>query len=100
MPGGGLVVADLVGRVTLLDANDQVVAHLGDNPDEKLRAQNGVPRAKWKDGEFLSPHGVCVDAHGAIYVQDWNFLGRISKLVPVAPAPVPAPATKPADEGK
>jgi len=87
---GGLVVADLVGRITLLDQNDKFVAHLGDNPDEKLRAQNGVPRDKWKDGEFLSPHGVCVDAKGAIYVQDWNYLGRLSKLMPVSPPVVPA----------
>lgn len=86
LPNGGLVVADLAGRITLLDAKDQLVCHLGDNPDEKLRAQNGVPRAKWQDGEFLSPHGIAVDAAGAIYVQDWNFLGRISKLVPVAAA--------------
>lgn len=84
LPGGGLVVADLAGRITLLDKDDQLVCHLGDNPEPGLRAQNGVPRAKWQDGVFLSPHGVCVDAHGAIYVQDWNFLGRISKLVPVA----------------
>lgn len=86
MANGGLVVADLAGRITLLDKDDKLVCHLGDNPDEKLRAQNGVPRAKWKDGEFLSPHGVCVDGAGAIYVQDWNFLGRISKLVPAAAA--------------
>jgi hypothetical protein len=84
MANGGLVVADLAGRITLLDKDDVLVCHLGDNPEEKLRAQNGVARDKWKDGEFLSPHGVCVDRTGAIYVQDWNFLGRISKLVPVA----------------
>ena len=84
LPGGGLVVADLAGRITLLDKDDQLVCPLGDNPEPGLRAQNGVPREKWQDGVFLSPHGVCVDAHGAIYVQDWNFLGRISKLVPVA----------------
>lgn len=86
LPDGGLVVADLTGRITLLDAADRLVCHLGENPDEQLRAQHGVPRAKWKDGEFLAPHGICVDAHGAIYVQDWNHFGRISKLVPV-PAP-------------
>ena len=85
LPNGGLVVADLAGRITVLDQNDKLVCHLGDNPDEKLRAQNGVPRAQWQDGVFLSPHGVAVDMKGAIYVQDWNFLGRISKLVPVTP---------------
>ena len=81
---GGIAVADLVGRVTILDSKDQLVCHLGDNPDPALRAQNGVQRAKWKDGEFLSPHGITVDAHGALYVMDWNFLGRITKLVPTA----------------
>jgi len=82
MANGGLVVADLAGRITLLDKDDKLVCHLGDNPDEKLRAQFGVNRDKWKDGEFLSPHGVVVDRTGAIYVQDWNVLGRITKLVP------------------
>lgn len=86
LPNGGLVVADLAGRITLLDKDDKLVCHLGDNPEPGLRAQNGVPRDKWQDGVFLSPHGVCVDQAGAIYVQDWNFLGRISKLVPVAAA--------------
>lgn len=77
---GGLVVADLAGRITFLDANDQLVGHLGDNPDPRLRAQNGVPRASWRDGEFLSPHSVCADAGGNLYVMDWNSLGRVTKL--------------------
>lgn len=81
---GGLAVADLAGRITLLDANDALVCHLGDNPDEKLRARNDVAKAQWRDGEFLSPHGITVDRTGAIYVMDWNFLGRLSKLVPIA----------------
>ena len=80
MPDGGLVVADLVGRITFLDKDDKVYAHVGDNPDPKLRAKNGIPRAKWNDGEFLSPHSVCVDGDGHVYVMDWNSLGRISKL--------------------
>jgi hypothetical protein len=87
LPDGGLVVADLAGRITLLDKDDKVVAQLGDNPDPKLRAQNGVPRDKWQDGVFLSPHGVCVDQKGDIYVMDWNSLGRISKLAKVVAAP-------------
>lgn len=81
LPDGGLAVADLAGRVSILDKDDKVVAQLGDNPDEKLRAQNGVQRAQWQDGVFLSPHSVCADAAGNLYVMDWNFLGRISKLL-------------------
>lgn len=78
--GKELVIADLAGRITLLDGANKVIEHLGDNPDESLRAQNGVPREKWKDGEFISPHCACFDSKGDIYVVDWNSLGRISKL--------------------
>lgn len=80
LEGGALAVADLAGRVTLLDASHALIAHLGDQPDPKLRAQNGVKRDQWVDGQFLSPHSVCADAAGNLYVMDWNHLGRISKL--------------------
>lgn len=78
--GSELVIADLAGRITLLDAKNQVIAHLGDNPDESLRAQNGVPREKWRDGEFLAPHCATFDARGNVYVVDWNASGRVTKL--------------------
>jgi len=80
LAGGELAVADLCGRVTILGKDDQLVVHLGDNPEEALRCQNGVPRARWADGVFLSPHSVCADGEGNLYVMDWNFLGRITKL--------------------
>lgn len=78
--GDELLVADLAGRVTVLGKDNQLVCHLGDQPDESLRAQNGVPREKWQDGVFLSPHCAHWDADGNAYVLDWNSLGRISKL--------------------
>jgi hypothetical protein len=81
---GRLVVADLGGRITILGADDRLVLHLGDNPDAKLRASNGVPREQWRDGLFLAPHSVCVDGQGHIYVMDWNASGRISKLTRTA----------------
>ncbi|MCE9595342.1 MAG: hypothetical protein K8S98_14240 [Planctomycetes bacterium] len=83
LAGDELAVADLGGRVTILNAKNQLVCHLGDNPDESLRAENGVPREKWKDGEFLAPHGIAWDAAGDLYVLDWNFLGRVTKLLRV-----------------
>jgi hypothetical protein len=80
---GRTVVADLAGRISLFDAKNELVVHLGDNPDPAKRAQNGVPREQWKDGEFLSPHCARFDSQGNIYVLDWNFLGRITKLARV-----------------
>lgn len=78
--GKELVVADLAGRVTILNEKNELVCHLGDQPDESLRAQNGVPKEKWKDGVFLSPHCAEWDAKGDLYVLDWNASGRVSKL--------------------
>lgn len=77
---GYLAVPDLAGRVTILDRDNKLVGHLGDNPDEGLRAQNGVPREKWKDGEFISPHSAHWNSAGDLLVMDWNYLGRINKL--------------------
>lgn len=80
----GLAVAELRGRVTLLGLDEEgrriVLAHLGENPDPKKRAVNGVPRELWANGEFLSPHGIGADADGNLYVMDWNRHGRITKL--------------------
>jgi DNA-binding beta-propeller fold protein YncE len=78
--GDQLLVSDLAGRVTVVDEKADHVLQLGDQPDPGLRAQNGVPADKWADGEFLSPHFAAWDADGNIYVQDWNFLGRITRL--------------------
>ena len=53
--GSDLAIADLEGRVTILDKDFKLVTHLGDNPDPNKRAQNGVPSSQWRDGEFVSP---------------------------------------------
>jgi len=78
--GDRTVIADLAGRITVMNRKLEVLAHLGDNPDPQKRAQNGVPREQWKDGEFLSPHCAHFAPNGDVYVLDWNYLGRITKL--------------------
>ena len=75
-----LVIPDLAGRVTILDGSNELVTHLGDNPDESLRAVNGVPREQWVDGLFLAPHSAVWDEQGNLYVMDWNAVGRVNKL--------------------
>jgi len=78
--GGFLAIADLAGRVTLLDASNRLVAHLGDNPDVEQRANQGVPPEAWRDGTFTAPHAAAWDADGNLFVMDWNRYGRVSKL--------------------
>ncbi len=78
--GEDLLIPDLQGRVTILDKNNKLIAHLGENSDASLRGKNPVPPDKWKDGEFTAPHGAAWDSKGNMYVEDWNAHGRINKL--------------------
>ncbi len=78
--GPDLVVPDLNGRVTILDRDNKLVAHLGENTDPEQRGKNPVPPQKWRDGLFLAPHCARWDAEGNLYVMDWNKFGRITKL--------------------
>lgn len=86
--GVHLVVADLAGRVTILDGRNELVCHLGDQPDVAKRAKNGVPKDQWQDGVFLAPHGAAWDRHGDLYVLDWNRHGRVSRLRHITPSGV------------
>jgi len=77
---GDLIVADLAGRVTVLNAKDELLTQLGDNPDPAKRARNDVPAGECKPGEFVSPHCAAWDSRGDLYVTDWLAFGRVSKL--------------------
>ncbi len=82
--GAVYAVADLNGRATLIGAEKgEFIAHLAEQPDPARRAQNGIPRVDWRAGEFLSPHGIAFGKDGALYVQDWNHLGRVTRLTPI-----------------
>lgn len=84
--GDLLLVPDLVGRVTLLDKNNQVIAHLGDDSlrmaadaDRKIRSDESL----WQDGKFVHPHDACFDSEGNIFVAEWVARGRVTKLTRV-----------------
>lgn len=80
-PDGRLAIPELAGRVSLIDSNDKLLARLGDNQDSAQWAQNGLPRAQWRKGIFISPHGAAFDAKGNLYVQDWLAAGRYTRLI-------------------
>ena len=80
-----VVVPDLQGRVTLMDRDNRIVAHLGDANNTTgaypLRTQ---PRDAFIPGQFICPHGACFDHDGNIFVAEWVEVGRLTKLRKVA----------------
>ena len=76
---GSVAIAELQGRVALLNADNELVGVLGDNPDESQWAKYRVPPSDWQQGIFTAPHGLSWDHQGNLYVQDWNIIGRVTK---------------------
>jgi hypothetical protein len=81
LDGEDIVIPDLHARVTILDRDNRLITHLGDNPDVwEQKGWPNVPCAELKTGRFNSPHAACVDSHGDLYVVEWIAQGRITKL--------------------
>lgn len=83
--GDTMLVPDLHARVTLLDKDNKVIVHLGD--DEAWRAQvtGGTPNVRgnsalWTPGKFVHPHDAAFDKDGNIFVAEWVVGGRLTKL--------------------
>jgi len=87
--GDHLLVAELSGRLTILDRDDRPVATIGSNLD--VAAEPGWPNAldgnarpmrsdRIRPGAFNSPHGLATDGDGNIYVSEWLIGGRYIKL--------------------
>lgn len=67
-----LYIPDLASRVTILDADDNVAAHLGDG--------KGAADNKTNPALFAAPHALCVDSRGDFYVVEWVDFGRPRKF--------------------
>ncbi len=89
--GDWMLIAELNARLAVLDVRDQLVGYVGENGDvcrvkgwpNAVDAHDRVSRsADLVDNRFHSPHGVCVDSAGNIYVAEWLIGGRYTKLVP------------------
>jgi hypothetical protein len=82
--GDVLLVPDLHARVTLFDAKNDVIAHLGYDAEWTKTVLDGMKvrqqPERWVDGRFVHPHDACFDRDGNIYVAEWVATGRISKL--------------------
>lgn len=67
-----LYIPDLASRVTVLDQDDQAVAHLGDG--------RGAADQRTNPALFAAPHALCVDSRGDLYTVEWLDSGRPRKF--------------------
>jgi len=81
--GDYAVFPELQGRVTVLDKAGNIVAQMGDNPNEQQRANFGLPPDDWKEGICNSPHGASIDQNGDLIVSEWSKFGHLHKFVSV-----------------
>lgn len=78
--GNDLLIPDLKGRVTIFGKDNELITHLGDNPNPKQWANNGVKPTDLTPGVFCTPHGATWDHEGNAYIVEWLPYGRITKL--------------------
>ena len=80
--GDSLIVAELRGRLAVLDREDRLVCYLGENGTvAETPGWPNVPADRIAPGKFNSPHGLAVDRDGNLYVAEWLIGGRTVKLV-------------------
>jgi hypothetical protein len=77
---GVFVIPDLGARVTLIDRNNEVIEHLGDDSASEWRKTRVMAREAFTPGKFVAPHGACFDHEGNIFVVEWVEVGRVTKL--------------------
>jgi hypothetical protein len=77
---GDMLIPDLAARVTLLDRNNKLICHLGDDHSSDWKATRKLARDKFTPGKFICPHGASFDHKGNIFVVEWVEVGRVTKL--------------------
>jgi DNA-binding beta-propeller fold protein YncE len=75
-----LAVAELGGRVSILDKQGHVLASIGSNENASETKTNQIPPEKWQPNLFYAPHGIAYDKDGNLLVTEWNSWGRVVRL--------------------
>lgn len=70
-------VAEISGRVSLIDKAGKTVKTLGTNDIAEEVNTNMTGPDKWREGVFTAPHGITYDQNGNLFISEWNHWGRI-----------------------
>lgn len=77
---GVLLIPDLDARITLLDKENRLIAHLGEDTGGQHYETRKKSRDAFTPGKFVCPHGATFDRAGNIWVGEWVEVGRVTKL--------------------
>ena len=77
--GDNVIVAELNGRITILDKAGKAVMHVGTNTAEGI-GSNRVPPEQWRTGYVVAPHGVATNAEGDVFIAEFSTFGRVHKF--------------------
>ena len=72
-------VAELRGRVVLLDKNGAIANTISSNSAADEIGSNRTEPPKWKPGIPNAPHGIAFDEQGNVYVSEFSLFGRVHK---------------------
>jgi hypothetical protein len=82
--GEVLLVPDLHERVSLFDKNNEVIVHLGYDPDWTKQVLDGfkirTQPDRWPAGKLIHLHDACFDKDANIFVAEWVQTGQVSFL--------------------
>jgi hypothetical protein len=80
---GVMLMPDLKAVVSLFDANNKLITHLGDGRKLDGKTYEGIrdkDESAFTSGQFIAPHGACFDLNGNILVAEWVEVGRVTRL--------------------
>lgn len=78
--GNIAAVAEISGRVSLIDKAGDTVSTLGTNDIKQEINTNVTKPNQWRTGVFTAPHGITFDNKGNLFVTEWNKTGRIVRF--------------------
>lgn len=78
--GNKIAVAEIRGRVSLLDMNGRVLETFGTNENQDQIGHDRTSPKDWQEGVFTSPHGIAFDAVGNLYITEYSKWGRVLKF--------------------
>jgi hypothetical protein len=78
--GNYAAVAELQGRVILVDKAGGIVETISENTVKEDAGKNSTDPSHWKPGVVNAPHGITFDEAGNIYVAEFSLFGRLDRF--------------------